>query len=452
MLTVLLLNVFLAFFVKCSIAQYQVQTDELFAIPLSPVLFNFTEVDSPEDYTYRAALHGLPDLPKWINLALNPKLKLGFLYGTAKNDRPLIKLDLVASNTLTFETSSKEVTLEIIPKQEPATRKIKLKIHNLNLEEMMDNEKQIKLLDVFRKILWSTSSADLHFIELYSALAAGGRLPARPQDGEGIIVTLGSNTEFSDMLRELEREVSPLWQLHHCPRDFKKTSAERYFRSKGFLVDWCSFKLIPQNTSLLTLTSVPPPTDSKTGHVLDSSRILQEELDADIWNAPSKWEIPIRSYAKEGVVAVFIPVVVLLLLVALLTAILGVHPEGAETEQGQLYEAVFEELPFLNPKQQTGTAKPQITEISSRHARESATPSLGRVKRNPLYDSLIGECGTRGSSPFLMSSASSAIPTPVSTLSRPAFPSPRSTLGPSQRASTIGRPEPPPYACGTISK
>lgn len=49
-----------------------------------------------------------------------------------------------------------------------------------------------------------------------------------------------------------------------------------------------------------------------------------------------RWEIPIRSYAEEGVVAVFIPLVVLLLLAALLTAILGIHPEGAETEEGQV--------------------------------------------------------------------------------------------------------------------
>lgn len=59
-----------------------------------------------------------------------------------------------------------------------------------------------------------------------------------------MIITLGSNAEFSETLRELEREVSPLWPLRQCPRDFKKTSAERYFRSKGFLVDWCSFKLV----------------------------------------------------------------------------------------------------------------------------------------------------------------------------------------------------------------
>ncbi|XP_032782919.2 epsilon-sarcoglycan [Daphnia magna] len=448
-------NFFFMCLVKYSIAQYQVQTNELFVLQLSPALFNFTDSYSSEEYIYRAALHNLPDLPKWINLAFNPNLKLGFLYGTPINDLSLVKLDLIASNILTFETSSKEVTIDIFPKEEPATRKIKLKIHNLNLEDLMDDQKQMKLLDIFRKILWQNSSLDLHFIELYSALAAGGRRPARPQDGEGVIITLGSNAEFSETLRELEREVSPLWPLRQCPRDFKKTSAERYFRSKGFLVDWCSFKLVPQNTTLLTISSAASPTfESKTERIiLKSSQTLTEVVGADIWSAPAKWEIPIRSYAEDGVVAVFIPLVVLLLLAAVLTAILGVHPEGAETEEGQLYEAVFEELPFLKAKQETGTLKPQVSnEVSSRRTLESATLSLGRVKRNPLYDSLMGESGTRGSSPFLMSSGSSALPTPVSTLSRPAFPTPRSTLGQSERASTLGRPEPPPYNCGTINK
>ena len=49
----------------------------------------------------------------------------------------------------------------------------------------MDEQKQMKILDIFRKILWPTSSSDLHFVELYSALAFGGRRPARQQDGEG---------------------------------------------------------------------------------------------------------------------------------------------------------------------------------------------------------------------------------------------------------------------------
>ncbi len=50
----------------------------------------------------------------------------------------------------------------------------------------------------------------------------------------------------------------------------------------------------------------------------------------------NRWEIPRRSYTEEGVVAIFIPLVMLLLLAALLTAVLGVHPEGAETEEGQV--------------------------------------------------------------------------------------------------------------------
>lgn len=50
----------------------------------------------------------------------------------------------------------------------------------------------------------------------------------------------------------------------------------------------------------------------------------------------SRWEIPRRSYTEEGVVAIFIPLMVLLILAALLTAILGVHPEGGETEEGEV--------------------------------------------------------------------------------------------------------------------
>lgn len=127
-----------------------------------------------------------------------------------------------------------------------------------------------------------------------------------------VVLTLGSNAEFSEVLRELEREVSPLWLLRQCPRDFKKTSSERYFRTKGFLLDWCSFKLvfttfpnnwaifqsfvfnlkIPQNTSLLVLSSVAPPNvDFKPDRteLVKINQILSEDWDTDIWNAPAKY-------------------------------------------------------------------------------------------------------------------------------------------------------------------
>nr|CAG4649275.1 EOG090X04W0 [Scapholeberis mucronata]SVE93574.1 EOG090X04W0 [Scapholeberis mucronata] len=442
-------------------AQYQVRTDEMFAIQLSPSSFNISESDSPDQYRYGASLHGLPDLPKWINLVYHPNLKIGFIYGTPPSNLELIKLDLCALNILTYETSTKEVTIDIFPKEDPAVKRIQMKIHNLNLEDLMDEHKHTKFLDVFRKVLWTESASDLHIVELYSALAVGGRRPARRQDGEGVILTIGSRAEFSEVLRELEREVSPLWSLRLCPRDFKKTSSERYFRSKGFLVDWCSFKLIPQNTSLLVLSTISPPLsiDSKTELVIEQpNQILPDNIFLDIWKAPAKWEIPRRYYNEEGVVAIFIPLVLLLILVALLTAILGVHPEGEEPEEGQLYEGMFEELPFLKSKQNQ-EATPRIdTEISTgvpskySRSRESTTPtaSLGRVKRNPLYDSMVEQVA-RGSSPFLLSSGSTPSPTPVSTLSRSVITSPRSTLGPSERTSTIGRPEPPRYI-GSLNK
>lgn len=87
-----------------------------------------------------------------------------------------------------------------------------------------------------------------------------------------VILTLGSQADFSEVLRDLEREVSPLWAFRNCPRDFKKTSAERHFRTKGFLVDWCSFKLV--------ITLLVPGGSLSISHfiawstILDSSKFI----------------------------------------------------------------------------------------------------------------------------------------------------------------------------------
>ena len=42
----------------------------------------------------------------------------------------------------------------------------------------------------------------------------------------------------------LDRETSPLRVRPSCPRNFKRTSVERYFREKGFAIDWCAFRLL----------------------------------------------------------------------------------------------------------------------------------------------------------------------------------------------------------------
>jgi len=424
---------------------FHIQTDEVFAIPLSPSTFNLSDAEYiAESYSYSASIHGFPDLPKWIHTTYNRVLNMGFLYGTPPNLESTIKLDLVALNLLTFDSPTQEITLVITHKQVPARRQIKMKIHNINVEDLMGKERLSQLLDIFRIILWPGSAHDLHLVQLQSAILAGGRYPLRPEDGEGVILTLGSHAEFSGTLRDLEREVSPLWSFQPCPRNFKKTSVERYFHSKGFVLDWCSFHLIPKNSSLVTVsTTVRSTLDNKTERVvLDPYQSSWE--DERLWRAPSKSETPIRSYAADGVIAIFAPIVILLILVGLLTAILGVHPEGEEIEEGLLYEGVFEELPFLNTKDKPAMVeKEEMLEMDRRlyRAGRSVTPPLKR--NNPLFDSLA-ETATRDSSPFLMSSTSPS-PTPASTLSRSAYPTLRSTLGHSERASTLGRPEPPPY-------
>jgi len=59
-----------------------------------------------------------------------------------------------------------------------------------------------------------------------------------------VVVNLGSKSNFSTILYDLEKEISPLQKMNKCPKDFKRTSVERYFRANGFNLDWCSFKLV----------------------------------------------------------------------------------------------------------------------------------------------------------------------------------------------------------------
>ena len=56
------------------------------------------------------------------------------------------------------------------------------------------------------------------------------RRPLRPTERDGVVLKLGSNENFSTDLIELDRETTPLRVRPSCPRNFKRTSVERYFR------------------------------------------------------------------------------------------------------------------------------------------------------------------------------------------------------------------------------
>lgn len=65
-----------------------------------------------------------------------------------------------------------------------------MKIHNINVEDLMGKERLSQLLDIFRIILWPGSAHDLHLVQLQSAILAGGRYPLRPEDGEGFVIDI----------------------------------------------------------------------------------------------------------------------------------------------------------------------------------------------------------------------------------------------------------------------
>lgn len=69
-----------------------------------------------------------------------------------------------------------------------------------------------------------------------------------------VYVSFGSLASFSYALIELEMEVKPLWEHRPCPKYFKKASYERFFRQRGFAIDWCNFKLV----STLTVKQMKP--------------------------------------------------------------------------------------------------------------------------------------------------------------------------------------------------
>lgn len=71
-----------------------------------------------------------------------------------------------------------------------------------------------------------------------------------------VVVNLGSWSNFSTVLYDLKKEIGPLQKMNKCPKDFKRTSVERYFRFNGFNLDWCSFKLVCElNIFLLNINS-----------------------------------------------------------------------------------------------------------------------------------------------------------------------------------------------------
>ncbi|CAG9794865.1 unnamed protein product [Diatraea saccharalis] len=320
-----LLWAFLVTIVATSNHVHNAVETEMFAIPISPNLFNWTYQEFDQQYRFHASLQGKPELPSWLRYIYSGRHHSGFIFGTPpRGTKSPITLEVIGLNRQDYETRRVLLSLVIKSKENMARHEVELKIDNLNVEDLLDEHRMTRLKDILKTRLWMESSQDLYTTFLASAIDLGARLPLRPSDGEGLVVRLGSSVPFSKQLEWLREEVRPLSRVPSCPREYKRTTSERLFRDAGFTLDWCNFELYNtiyregSTEHLEYLTEIP--NTSKSAHSIKAGTWPQAS-----WSAPSLDSLPTRSYSKQLVAAAALPLLLLLIAVAALTAVLCFH-------------------------------------------------------------------------------------------------------------------------------
>ncbi|XP_046828684.1 epsilon-sarcoglycan isoform X2 [Vespa crabro] len=355
---------------------------EVFVIPIRPETFDWSPDGKYDQFTYQPSLLNAPDLPSWIHYVHSKRDHGGFLYGVAPKNQKYFQLEIVGLNKYTYETKYKVLDINVLEKQNLTRYEVNLKIDNLNVEDTFGRNRTEKLLDIFRNKLWTTAT-DLYVTFLASAVELGARLPLKPGESEGVVMRLGSSIPFSQELIELQEEVKPLWKLlPSCPRDFKRTSVERLFREAGFLLDWCSFRLIESDEQNLQRESARRgPSMNIVG--LPSSGI--SEHTEWQWARSTKADIPTRSYFKEIVTTIFVPTILLLLLATSLSTALCLHRDKIKKTEPSSVETMSKNgvqmVQYVAPER--GTLRSLSVPPSSPNDSLTHTPRISSDRCNP---------------------------------------------------------------------
>ncbi|XP_012281458.1 uncharacterized protein LOC105700309 isoform X4 [Orussus abietinus] len=227
------------------------------------------------------------------------------------------------------------------------------------------------------------------------------------------VLRLGSSVPFSQDLNVLQEEVKPLWKLSSCARNFKRTTVERWFREAGFVLDWCSFRLIEENHNLHRESARRGPNMNVIGLPSSENSGHSEWR----WARPTKSGTPTRSYLKETATTVFVPTALLLIFAGLLTTALCIHHEKMTDPESNEY--VYELFNVF------------LRSSVTREKRE-LTPVEGLGNNGvQMVQYATSERGT-------LKSLSAQPSSPCDSLSR----SPRTSV---ERCNPYVRPNPPPY-------
>ncbi|XP_063389361.1 alpha-sarcoglycan isoform X1 [Cydia fagiglandana] len=387
---------------------------EMFAIPISPNLFNWTYQEFDQQYRFHAALMGKPELPSWLRYIYSGRHHSGFIFGTPpRGTKSPITLEVIGLNRQDYETRKVLLVLNVHRREKMAKHEVELKIDNLNVEDLLDEHRMTRLKDIFRGILWPESNHDLYPTFLASAIDLGARLPLKPSDGEGLVIRLGSIAPFSTSLKDLREEVRPLSKLPSCPREFKRTSQERLFRDAGLTLDWCSFELYNTVYRARTTEHVEYLTP-----IPSSKHTASHTLWAPTWSAPARDSLPTRGVAKQLAAAAAAPLLLLMLAIAALTATVCFHYAAMrDPESDHFLETIFH--------------------ICSDYRRRRRAHKAGRVE--------LCRYGTNTEQTQADNTSNkSAGVSPNNSLPRPY--SPKSTTN---LAANYNRPQPPPYGSAT---
>ena len=223
----------------------------VFSFFISPQYFNWSKQEDDDGtktkrrekslLRYRPTLVNQPSLPRWLKYHYSEDYKTGLLYGVPEKTQES-RLQILATNRDTFEASSFYLVIDTVDDDSNQDFHVRLKIDNLNIEDIFDKRRLDRLMELFKTKFWMTASEDLQLTFAESALNLGGRRPLKPSFKDGIVVQLSSSHNFSEALINLDAETEPLRKHQSC--SYKRVSVERHFRQSGFAVDWCSFRII----------------------------------------------------------------------------------------------------------------------------------------------------------------------------------------------------------------
>ncbi|XP_042239606.1 alpha-sarcoglycan-like isoform X6 [Homarus americanus] len=396
----------------------EVLSSQLFILPLTHQNFSLPTAG----VTYRPSLLNMPDLPSWLHYTYSPGVHTGFVYGVPPEGIHDFQVEVIARDKHTYETSHHVFKMEVLD-QASKPYEVRFKIQNMNVEELLVGRRWDRLHQVISNDLWQESADDLIVTSLASATQRGDRLPASPDEKEGVYVSYGSSVPFSAALLELEKEVEPLWHHQPCPAYFKKTSYERFFRQQNFAVDWCSFKLYENKKNMMIGEDASGEDEGPKSPVISAleneGRVYLQRRD----------QVEKRSYTFDVVHTILIPLVVMLVLLALLTLAMCCHRNNMDQQSSDFFDELFDDFPRIPTGQDI-----QMVQYASIHRATEALRTLKGREHSPHP-----------------STATTTTQADTLTRSRTASPSstlPRNSTLSSRRFedyATLSRPDPPPY-------